>query len=95
MEGRPGGKPRDHSDGDHGARGKSSAPSGSEEDLDAARILQVIPEVDRGAPVLQEVVPLKADETLEQLEERMHAVEHQLIVRGVQEMLRRAAASAS
>jgi phosphoribosylglycinamide formyltransferase len=44
----------------------------------------VIVAVDRGPLLLQEVVPLShpADDRLEDLEERMHEVEHRLIVQG-------------
>lgn len=55
----------------------------------------MIPEVDRGEPVIVRTIPLSADESLEQLEERMHHVEHELIVLGIKAMLQRAAGSAS
>lgn len=43
---------------------------------------EVVAEVDRGAPIVVEQVPIYEDDTLESLEERMHEVEHQLIVKG-------------
>lgn len=44
----------------------------------------VIVQVDRGEPLIQEIVSLShpADDKLEDLEERMHEVEHRLIVEG-------------
>ena len=43
---------------------------------------EVVAEVDRGAPIVVEQVPIYDDDTLKSLEERMHEVEHQLIVKG-------------
>lgn len=42
----------------------------------------VIQEVDMGEPIVTEEVPLEDGESVEALEERMHAVEHRLIVEG-------------
>jgi len=39
--------------------------------------------VDGGPPILQEPVPILADDTLETLSERVHGVEHRLLVRCV------------
>lgn len=39
--------------------------------------------VDGGPPILQEPVPVRHDDTLESLAERMHAVEHRTLVRCV------------
>ncbi|KAG0142400.1 hypothetical protein CROQUDRAFT_135587 [Cronartium quercuum f. sp. fusiforme G11] len=50
---------------------------------------EVIPEVDRGRPVVMRSVELKKNEGLIELEERMHKVEHELIVEGTREMLLR------
>ena len=47
----------------------------------------VVGEVDRGAPVVIRKVQLKKEETLEQLEERIHAEEHVAIVEGAQKVL--------
>ena len=44
---------------------------------------RVVPEVDAGPVVLQEQVPIRSGETLAQLEERIHLVEHRLIVAAV------------
>ncbi|KAJ3154066.1 hypothetical protein HDU86_004991 [Geranomyces michiganensis] len=48
---------------------------------------RVIPEVDAGEVVLQEAVPINDGDSLEALEERIHAVEHRLLVEGVKIML--------
>ena len=50
-------------------------------------IHRVIPEVDRGEVVLVEEVEILPEDTLESLEERMHSVEHKLIVRGVRKLI--------
>ncbi|KAI8865639.1 phosphoribosylglycinamide formyltransferase [Ramicandelaber brevisporus] len=49
---------------------------------------KVIKEVDEGDPVVQEVVPLHPGDTLEVVEERIHAVEHRIIVDAVRIMLK-------
>ncbi len=43
----------------------------------------VIPEVDAGEVIVQEEVPLEADDTLETFAARMHRTEHRLIVEAV------------
>lgn len=43
--------------------------------------------VDAGPVVVQEVVPIYADDTLETLEERIHKVEHRLIVAALRQLL--------
>ncbi|KAJ3049389.1 hypothetical protein HK097_009617 [Rhizophlyctis rosea] len=48
---------------------------------------KVIPEVDRGEVVLVRSVPIHKEDTLEKLEERIHSVEHGLIVEGTKKML--------
>lgn len=50
---------------------------------------RVIPEVDRGEVVLQEEVPILPADTIGTLEERIHSVEHRLIVEGTKAMLQR------
>ncbi|KAI9103289.1 phosphoribosylglycinamide formyltransferase [Phlyctochytrium arcticum] len=50
---------------------------------------KVIPEVDRGEVVLQEAVPILKTDTLEDLENRIHSVEHGLIVKGAEVMVQR------
>lgn len=45
-------------------------------------IHKCIPEVDRGEVIIQEVVPILSNDTLESLEARIHVVEHKLIVQG-------------
>ena len=42
----------------------------------------VITEVDRGEPILVREVECKRGETLEQLENRIHEIEHRIIVEG-------------
>ncbi|KAL2916313.1 Bifunctional purine biosynthetic protein ADE5,7 [Polyrhizophydium stewartii] len=48
---------------------------------------KVIPQVDRGEVVVKREVPILKTDTLATLEERMHSVEHELIVEGVRAML--------
>lgn len=49
---------------------------------------RVIEEVDAGTVIVQEPVPIFADDSLEDLEERIHMVEHNLIVAAVDMVLR-------
>ena len=44
---------------------------------------KVIPEVDRGATILTREVEIKVDDSLEDLEARMHSIEHGLLVDAV------------
>jgi formyltetrahydrofolate-dependent phosphoribosylglycinamide formyltransferase len=44
----------------------------------------VIPEVDKGPVIVQERVDFKEQDTLESLEDRIHSVEHKLIVQGTE-----------
>lgn len=46
-------------------------------------------EVDCGEPIITEEVELKKDERLEDLESRMHTVEHRLIVEGTRIAIKR------
>ncbi|WFD02482.1 phosphoribosylglycinamide formyltransferase 1 [Malassezia obtusa] len=48
---------------------------------------EVVAEVDRGAPILVENVPIYQGEPLDALETRMHQVEHRLIVQAVAKVL--------
>ncbi|KAI9184559.1 Bifunctional purine biosynthetic protein ADE5,7 [Blastocladiella emersonii ATCC 22665] len=48
----------------------------------------VIPEVDKGEVIIAREVPIHKDDTLEALEERIHAQEHVLIVDGAVEFLK-------
>ena len=43
--------------------------------------------VDVGPVIAQEVVSISADDTLESLEERIHKVEHRLLVQAIQQVL--------
>jgi phosphoribosylglycinamide formyltransferase len=47
-----------------------------------ARAHYVIHEVDRGEPIQVEYMDFKSGETLEELTERIHKVEHMIIVKG-------------
>lgn len=54
----------------------------------------VIPAVDRGEPILQQVilvlrqnVPIYAEDTLQDLEKRIHSIEHELLVEGTIKVL--------
>lgn len=48
---------------------------------------KVIADVDRGEVILQREVPIEEKDTLEDLEQRIHSFEHQLIVEGAQVFL--------
>ncbi len=48
----------------------------------------VVPEVDAGPVIGQRVVPIYPEDTLAQLEERMHQVEHALLVEAVRKIQR-------
>jgi phosphoribosylglycinamide formyltransferase len=48
---------------------------------------EVVGEVDAGKCIVSREVELEDGETLEQLEERMHGVEHGLVVEGVRKVL--------
>lgn len=51
-----------------------------------AMVHRVIAEVDRGEPLVVEEIEMR-DETLEELEARIHTVEHRIIVQGARKML--------
>jgi len=48
---------------------------------------KVIADVDRGEVILQRNVPIEKEDTLEDLEQRIHSFEHKLIVEGAQVFL--------
>ena len=48
---------------------------------------EVISEVDKGAPILVKEVEMVKGESVEALEERMHQVEHSLIVQATQQLV--------
>jgi len=56
-------------------------------DHSGCMIHHVIPEVDAGEVVIEAVVPIHDDDTLEKFTERMHQTEHQIIVAAVQLLL--------
>lgn len=60
-----------------------------EVDKTGIMVHEVVAEVDRGAPVLVREVPIGKQDTLETLEEKMHGVEHELIVEATAVMLQR------
>ncbi|KAJ1654813.1 Bifunctional purine biosynthetic protein ADE5,7 [Dispira simplex] len=43
----------------------------------------VIPAVDQGAPIVTQTVPIYSTDTVDTLEERIHAVEHDLLIEGI------------
>ncbi|CEP18308.1 hypothetical protein [Parasitella parasitica] len=45
---------------------------------------KVIPDVDRGEVILKREVPIEKEDTLQDLEDRIHKCEHELIVQGAQ-----------
>jgi len=49
---------------------------------------KVIPEIDAGEVVLTLAVPIHKEDSLQQLEERMHETEHKIIVEAVNKVLR-------
>jgi folate-dependent phosphoribosylglycinamide formyltransferase PurN len=53
------------------------------------RLMDWIGEVDCGEPIVTEEVDLRPENTLEDLEARMHTVEHHLIVEGARIALER------
>jgi phosphoribosylglycinamide formyltransferase len=55
----------------------------------ATNSAQVIAEVDRGTPILQVEVPLRHGESLDELTERIHGVEHDAIVEGAIEAIKK------
>ncbi len=50
-------------------------------------IHKVIPEIDAGEVVLTQTVPIFKEDTLEQLEQRMHEAEHKVIVDAIKKVL--------
>lgn len=46
-------------------------------------IHDVIPQVDRGRVIVKQTVEILPQDTLEDLENRIHAVEHQLVIQGI------------
>lgn len=65
--------------------------AGRDEGLERTGIMihEVIAEVDAGEAIVTKEVPLRKDEGLEELEERIHAEEHKLIVEGTRIRLER------
>jgi len=67
--------------------------AGREEGLKRTGVMihEVIAEVDAGEAIVTQEVELKGDESLDELEERIHKVEHGLIVEGARRTLQRIA----
>ncbi|EKC99448.1 phosphoribosylglycinamide formyltransferase [Trichosporon asahii var. asahii CBS 8904] len=63
--------------------------AGQKGDIEKTGVMvhRVIREVDRGEPLVVREIPIRKEETLEQLEERIHEVEHQIIVEGAKLVL--------
>jgi phosphoribosylglycinamide formyltransferase len=63
--------------------------AGKEEGLKRTGVMihEVIAEVDAGDAIVTQEVELKEGETLDKLEERIHGVEHGLIVEGTRKVL--------
>lgn len=51
--------------------------------LSGVMIHYVVPEVDAGDPIVQAEVPIMPNDTFERFEARMHAAEHQVIVKAI------------
>ncbi|MFN8374011.1 MAG: phosphoribosylglycinamide formyltransferase [Anaerolineae bacterium] len=62
-----------------------------ERDINASGVMMhhVIPEVDAGEVIVQEAVPFEEGDTLDTFAQRMHEVEHRLIVAAVKKMIER------
>lgn len=75
------------------------AGQSGEIDKTGVMVHRVIREVDRGEPLVVREIPIRKDDTLQQLEERIHEVEHEIIVEGarlvLEELEREAAAAAA
>ena len=56
-------------------------------DKTGAMVHRVVAEVDRGEPLIVREVEMRKGETLEQLEARIHEVEHEIIVEGAKKVL--------
>lgn len=48
---------------------------------------RVVKEVDKGEPIIVREVEFKEGESIEEFEERLHAVEHEIIVEGAKKVL--------
>jgi formyltetrahydrofolate-dependent phosphoribosylglycinamide formyltransferase len=55
-------------------------------DFSGCMVHHTIPEVDAGAVIVQELVPIYREDTLAQFEARMHDTEHRLIVEALQQL---------
>ncbi|KAI8909030.1 formyl transferase [Gorgonomyces haynaldii] len=74
-------------DGAHAIERAFEAYTKGEIQYTGVMVHRVIPEVDRGAVVLQEQIPIQEQDTLESLETKIHAVEHQLLVKAIVKLI--------
>ena len=74
-------------DGKDAIRRAHEAFERGEIDKTGVMVHEVVPEVDRGRPIVVREIPLHKGETLEELEARMHVIEHEIIVEAAAEMV--------
>lgn len=74
-------------DGTHAIERAYEAFQAGEIEHTGVMVHEVVAEVDRGAPILVRPVPIVKDEPLDDLETRMHAVEHEILVEAVADVL--------
>ncbi len=48
---------------------------------------KVIPEIDAGETILSEQIPIEKEDSLQLLEEKVHKVEHRILVQAIKQML--------
>ncbi|TPX40747.1 hypothetical protein SeMB42_g05892 [Synchytrium endobioticum] len=74
-------------DGTHAIRRAYEAFKAGQITTSGVMVHRVVPEVDKGEPLLTREVEFKEDDTLEAFEARMHATEHELIVQATKSLL--------
>lgn len=74
-------------DGAHAIERAYEAFQAGEIEHTGVMVHEVVAEVDRGAPILVRPVPIRKGEPLDDLETRMHAVEHDILVEAVADVL--------
>lgn len=74
-------------DGTHAIERAFTAFTNGEIKSTGVMVHRVIPEVDRGPVILKQTVDILPTDTIESLEERIHAIEHQLIVKAINKEL--------
>ncbi|KAJ1976640.1 phosphoribosylglycinamide formyltransferase [Dimargaris xerosporica] len=70
-------------DGAHAIERAYEASRQGRIDHTGVMIHHVIPQVDQGAPIVTRTVPIYSTDTVDTLEERIHSVEHELLVDGI------------